>query len=113
MNSDEHIWLLGVLPETSLACKVTLFNLQKVLIEGLGVSSSQLRIFIEPVVTALSLDTRREAELAELNQYLNSTGFLKLSSHVRLTQLVENRDMTTNIKLIKAALFLHRIGKLT
>jgi hypothetical protein len=84
MNSDEHIWLLGVLPEASLVCPVTLFNLQKVLIEGLGVRPSQLRIFVEPVVSALNLNTRREVDLTELDEYLNSTAFLKLASYVRL-----------------------------
>lgn len=113
MSSDDTIWLIGVLPEPKMHCKVTPYTLQKILVEGLGVNSTQLRVFLDPLTTALNLNARREAELNEVANFLNSTAFLKLSSNVKPTQLVENRDTTTNVRLIKSALFLHSIGKLT
>mmetsp|Transcript_32105 Transcript_32105/g.55392 ORF Transcript_32105/g.55392 Transcript_32105/m.55392 type:complete len:460 (+) Transcript_32105:735-2114(+) len=103
MSVDETTWLIGVLPDASLNCKVTLYNLQKILVEGLG-----LRVFFDPLVKALDLNSKKEVSLNELGDFLNSTAFLKLSSN-----LVENRDTTTNVRLIKTALFLHSIGKIT
>lgn len=113
MSKDEVIWLLGVLPDTSLNCKVTQYSLQKIMIEGLGVTTRQLRIFYEPLITALNLNIRQEATLAEVRAYLNSTAFSKLTTNVSLTQLIENRDTSTNISLIKTSLYLHNIGRLT
>jgi hypothetical protein len=82
MSSDETIWLLGVLPEASMSCNVTQYSLQKVLVEGLGVTPSQLRVFLAPLIDALNLNLRKEASLADLSEFLDSTGFLKLSTNV-------------------------------
>jgi hypothetical protein len=80
MTSDETIWLVGVLPEASMSCNVTQHSLQKVLVEGLGVTPSQLRVYLAPLMAALNL--RKEASLADLSEFLDSTAFLKLSTNV-------------------------------
>jgi len=106
---QDVVQLLGPLPFAAMTGSTSSLQIQEVICVGLGVTSSQLNSFFQPLRADLA-GISREKLGVDLQQFF---GLVDSSAYLRaVREVYVDRSVPSNLELIKSALYVHAVHKL-